>query len=52
MICAIIKLKSHQRELGSSLPIIGGGDSMSIFEKIYLIILILDLLINFTNLLK
>ena len=38
--------------LGSSLPIAGGGDSMSKFEKIYLIILILELLINFANLLK
>ena len=47
-----MKLKSHQRELGSSLPITGGGDSMSNFEKIYIIILILELLIDFTNLLK
>ena len=34
MICAIIKLKSHQRELGSSLPIIGGGGFYEIFENV------------------
>ena len=49
---AIIKLKSHQRELGSSLPIIGGGDSMTEFEKFYLIILTLELLIHFIDLFK
>ena len=34
MICAIIKLKSHQRELGSSLPNKGGGGFYEIFEKV------------------
>ena len=52
MICAIIKLKSRWRELGSSLPITGGGGSMTKFEKFYLIILALELLIHFIDLLK
>ena len=52
MIYAIIKLESHQRELGSSLPIIGGGDSMTKFEKFYLIILTLKLLVHFIDLFK
>ena len=47
-----MKLKSHRRELKSSLPITGGGDSMTKFEKFYLIILALELLIYFIDLLK
>ena len=47
-----MNLKSHQRELGSSLPIMGGGDSMTKFEKFYLIILSLELLIHFIDLFK
>ena len=34
MIYAIIQLKSHQRELGSSLPSKGGGGFYEIFEKV------------------
>ena len=29
-----MKLKSHQRELGSSLPIMGGGGFYEILEKV------------------
>jgi hypothetical protein len=47
-----MKLKSHRCELSSSLPITGGGDSMTKFEKFYLIILALELLIHFIDLLK
>ena len=34
MIYAIIQLRSHQRELGSSLPSKGGGGVYEIFEKV------------------
>ena len=38
--------------LGSSLPFMGGGDGMTKFEKFYLIILALELLIHFIDILK
>ena len=38
MIYAIIKLKSHQRELGSSLLNMGGGGTMTLFEVLMLLI--------------
>ena len=47
-----MKLKSYRRELSSSLPITGGGGSMTKFEKFYLIILALELFIHFIDLLK
>ena len=52
-ICDIIKTKkSHQRELGSSLPTMGGGDTMTKYEKISLIISILSLVVNIIALYK
>ena len=31
-------MKGQQRELGSSLPIMGGGDTMTLFEVLMLLI--------------
>ena len=44
--------KCHQRELGSSLPTMGGGDTMTKYEKISLIISILSLVVNIIALYK
>lgn len=46
------KKESQQRVLGSSLPITGGGDTMTKFEKIYLIICILTLVVQIIDLCK
>ena len=45
-------MKSQQRELGSSLPIAGGGDIMTKYEKIALIISILSLVVDIIALYK
>ena len=45
-------MKGQQRELGSSLPIVGGGDIMTKYEKISLIISIASLAIQFIDLVK
>ncbi len=39
-------MKSYQRELGSSLPIIGGGDTMTTYEKLSIMIQLSMLLIE------
>ena len=49
MICAIIKLKSHQRELGSSLPNKGGGGFYEIFEKVTYISKIFEINCRFVS---
>ncbi len=46
------KQESQQRVLGSSLPITGEGDTMTKFEKIYLIICILTLVVQIIDLCK
>ena len=51
-ICYNYKQESQQRVLGSSLPITGGGDTMTKFEKIYLIICILTLVVQIIDLCK
>ena len=38
--------KSHQRELGSSLPYIGGGDTMRNFNKWAVLLQLLKLLLE------
>lgn len=45
-------MKGQQRELGSSLPIVGGGDTMTKYEKIALIISILSLVVDIITLYK
>ena len=52
VIYAIIQLKSHQRELGSSLPVMGGGGTMKKFRKIEVLILILKLVVQLIELFK
>ncbi len=51
-ICCTYKQENQQRVLGSSLPITGGGDTMTKFEKIYLIICILTLVVQIIDLCK
>ena len=46
MIYAIIKLKSHQRELGSSLPNKGGVVSMKFLKKLLVLVKFLKLIID------
>lgn len=38
ILCYNINMKSQQRELGSSLPMMGGGDTMTLFEVLMLLI--------------
>ena len=38
ILCYDINMKSQQRELGSSLPMMGGGDTMTLFEVLMLLI--------------
>lgn len=52
ILCYDINMKSQQRELGSSLPIAGGGDIMTKYEKIALIISILSLVVDIIALYK
>ena len=50
---AIMKIqKDYRRELGSSLPTIGGGGTMKKYEKISLIVSILTLVVNIIALYK
>ena len=44
--------KNHRRELGSSLPTMGGGGTMKKYEKISLIVSILTLVVNIIALYK
>lgn len=50
--CYNVNMKGQQRELGSSLPIAGGGDIMTKYEKIALIISILSLVVDIIALYK
>ena len=52
ILCYNINMKGQQRELGSSLPIVGGGDIMTKYEKIALIISILSLVVDIIALYK
>ncbi|WP_371413081.1 putative holin-like toxin [Veillonella sp. VA142] len=38
ILCYNINMKGQQCELGSSLPIVGGGDTMTLFEVLMLLI--------------
>ena len=38
ILCYNVNMKGQQRELGSSLPIVGGGDTMTLFEVLMLLI--------------
>ena len=38
ILCYNINMKGQQRELGSSLPMMGGGDTMTLFEVLMLLI--------------
>lgn len=52
ILCYNVNMKGQQRELGSSLPIVGGGDTMTKYEKIALIISILSLVVDIIALYK
>lgn len=52
ILCYSVNMKGQQRELGSSLPIVGGGDIMTKYEKIALIISVLSLVVDIIALYK
>lgn len=52
ILCYNVNMKGQQRELGSSLPIVGGGDIMTKYEKIALIISVLSLVVDIIALYK
>ena len=52
ILCYNINMKGQQRELGSSLPVVGGGDIMTKYEKIALVISILSLVVDIIALYK
>ena len=52
ILCYNINMKGQQRELGSSLPVVGGGDIMTKYEKIALVISVVSLVVDIIALYK